>query len=77
LSRRAASLGARRRLSSLAGTRYRRRGRIVEVLSPSTEAYDRGAKFSHYKRLGTCTEYLLVATDRIHVDRFVHESDGT
>jgi Uma2 family endonuclease len=50
---------------------------IVEVLSPSTEAYDRGAKFSHYKRLSTFTEYLLVATDRFHVDRFVREPDGT
>ena len=50
---------------------------IVEVLPPSTEAYDRGARFSHYKRLATFTEYLLIATDRFHIDHFVREGDGT
>lgn len=34
---------------------------IVEVLSDSTEDYDRGAKFAHYRKLASFTEYLLVA----------------
>jgi Uma2 family endonuclease len=50
---------------------------VVEVLSPSTEAYDRGAKFDHYKRLGSFLEYVLIATDRFHVDRFVRQTDGS
>jgi len=34
---------------------------IVEVLSDSTEAYDRGAKFAHYRRLPSLREYVLVS----------------
>src|SRR5207245_3961483 len=37
---------------------------IVEVLSESTEAYDRGDKFAHYCRLPSLLEYVLVASDR-------------
>jgi Uma2 family endonuclease len=40
---------------------------IVEVLSPSTEAYDRGQKFEHYQSIESLREYLLVASDRISV----------
>src|ERR1044072_155356 len=36
---------------------------IVEVLSNSTEAYDRGAKFEHYKSIGTLQQYVLVSQD--------------
>jgi Uma2 family endonuclease len=36
---------------------------IVEVLSGSTEAYDRGEKFAHYRRLESLREYVLVAQD--------------
>lgn len=50
---------------------------LVEVLSPSTEAYDRGAKFDHYARLESLREYVLVATDRFAVDHFLREADGT
>ena len=44
---------------------------IVEVLSESTEAYDRGAKARHYRRLPSLREYVLVAQDeqRIEVHR--------
>src|SRR5579864_848529 len=38
---------------------------IVEVLSPSTEDYDRGKKLDHYRSLPSFVEYLLVAQDRI------------
>lgn len=44
---------------------------IVEILSPSTEAYDRGAKFGHYRRIPTLREYVLVAQDSRRVERFV------
>lgn len=41
---------------------------IVEVLSPSTEAYDRGDKFLFYQRLASLTDYVLVAADRMRVE---------
>lgn len=50
---------------------------LVEVLSPSTEAYDRGDKFSHYKSIPTLREYLLVAQHRPHVTRLFKQDDGT
>lgn len=49
---------------------------IVEVLSPSTEDYDRGRKFAHYRTLETLQTYLLVAQDRVHVERFSRRPDG-
>jgi Uma2 family endonuclease len=49
---------------------------IVEVLSPSTEAYDRGDKFTHYKSIPTLREYLLVAQHRPHVTRLYKQDDG-
>jgi Uma2 family endonuclease len=48
---------------------------IVEVLSDSTEAYDRGEKFAHYRRLDTLREYVLVSQDKIRVERFRREGD--
>ncbi|MBV9867794.1 MAG: Uma2 family endonuclease [Abitibacteriaceae bacterium] len=36
---------------------------LIEVLSPSTEAYDRGRKFSQYQRIASLTDYLLIAQD--------------
>lgn len=49
---------------------------IVEVLSPSTEAYDRGRKFSAYQSIESFQEYLLVAQDRPYVTRYVRQADG-
>ena len=43
---------------------------IVEVLSPSTEAYDRGEKFAHYQELASLREYILVSQDRIRVEQY-------
>ena len=48
---------------------------IVEVLSPSTEAYDRGLKFAHYRRLVSLQEYLLVSQDRVLVERYTRQGD--
>ncbi|MEP7340641.1 MAG: Uma2 family endonuclease [Acidobacteriota bacterium] len=48
---------------------------IIEVLSPSTEAYDHGRKFSAYQSIESFREYLLVAQDRPHVVQYVRQSD--
>jgi Uma2 family endonuclease len=50
---------------------------IVEVLSPSTEDYDRGTKFEHYRTLTSLQEYLLVAQDRCHVVHYTRQADNT
>ena len=49
---------------------------IAEVLSPSTEGYDRGRKFEHYRAIESLAEYLLVAQDRVHVDLYTRQQDG-
>jgi Uma2 family endonuclease len=43
---------------------------IIEVLSDSTEKYDRGKKFEHYRTIPSLREYILIAQDRPHIDRF-------
>jgi Uma2 family endonuclease len=49
---------------------------IVEVLSPTTEAYDRGGKFALYRSLESLQEYVLVAQDRPSVEVFTRRPDG-
>jgi Uma2 family endonuclease len=49
---------------------------IVEILSESTEVYDRGEKSAHYRRLPSCTNYLLVAQDRYHIEHYSRTEDG-
>lgn len=49
---------------------------IVEVLSPTTESYDRGNKFAHYRTLPSLAEYLLLAQDRVRAEHFVRQGDG-
>ncbi len=48
---------------------------IVEVLSDSTEKYDRGKKFAHYRRIPSLREYILVAQDSMLMERYVRQSD--
>jgi Uma2 family endonuclease len=48
---------------------------IVEILSPSTEAYDRGDKFTWYKSISSLREYVLVAQHRPHVTHYVRQAD--
>jgi Uma2 family endonuclease len=48
---------------------------IVEVLSDSTESYDRGRKFRHYQQLASFREYVLVAQDEVRVERFTRHGD--
>ena len=47
---------------------------IVEVVSPSTEAFDRGEKFNLYRLLDSLMEYLLVRQDRLEAELFTRES---
>lgn len=49
---------------------------IIEVLSDSTAAYDRGDKFSHYKSIPSFSEYLLIAQHRPHVTQFIKEGEN-
>jgi Uma2 family endonuclease len=49
---------------------------LIEVLSPSTEAFDRGEKFTYYKSIESFTEYLLVATNRPFVTQFIKQAEN-
>jgi Uma2 family endonuclease len=49
---------------------------IVEVLSPSTETFDRGDKFDHYRMLTSLREYILVAQDKVRVERYVRQQES-
>jgi Uma2 family endonuclease len=50
---------------------------IIEILSESTEVFDRSYKFTYYKSIESFTEYLLIAQDRPHVSQFVKQSDNS
>ena len=43
---------------------------VIVVLSPSTEAYDKGEKFRHYQELTSLREYILVSQDRVRVEQY-------
>jgi Uma2 family endonuclease len=49
---------------------------VIEVLSPSTEAFDRGAKFHAYQTIESLKEYVLIAQDNSVVEQFVRNGDG-
>jgi Uma2 family endonuclease len=49
---------------------------IIEVLSPSTERYDRGEKFAHYRRVPSLTEYVLIAQDIRRIDHYRRDGDS-
>jgi Uma2 family endonuclease len=49
---------------------------LIEVLSPSTEAYDRGGKFEHYRKLSSVTEYVLISQEKPHVEHYVRQPDN-
>ncbi len=48
---------------------------IIEVLSPSTEAWDRGTKFLSYRGLSSLREYVLVSQDRRLIEHYVRQSE--
>jgi Uma2 family endonuclease len=49
---------------------------IVEVLSPSTENYDRGEKWIRYQQVESLSEYVLVAQDAPRIERFFRKPEG-
>jgi Uma2 family endonuclease len=49
---------------------------IVEVLSPSTESYDRGIKFAYYRTLPSLAEYLILAQGRVYAEHWVRQGGG-
>ena len=50
---------------------------LVEVLSPSTEAWDRGEKLQNYIQIESLREYVLVSSERLSVETFFRQADGT
>lgn len=51
--------------------------RIIKILSPSTERYDRGLKFQHYRTIETVQEYRLIAQEEPRVERFARTTSGS
>jgi Uma2 family endonuclease len=49
---------------------------VMEVLSQSTESYDRGAKFGHYRKIPSLIEYLLVSQNEFKIEQYVRQPDG-
>jgi Uma2 family endonuclease len=49
---------------------------IIEVLSESTELYDRGKKFGFYRTIDSLAEYLLVAQDEQRIEKYLRQPDG-
>ena len=49
---------------------------IVEVLSPSTEGYDRGDKFAAYRQIPGLQAVVFVAQDKPHIEAFIRSADG-
>lgn len=49
---------------------------IVEVLSRTTESYDRGVKFAYYRTLSSFAEYLVLAQDRLYAEHSVRQGNG-
>ncbi len=50
---------------------------IFEILSKTTEGYDRGTKFQQFQRLPSVKEYVLVSQDRMVIERYVRQPDET
>ena len=48
---------------------------IVEVLSPSTAAYDRGKKFAHYQQIVSLQAYILISQDKIYVEHYYRRQE--
>lgn len=50
---------------------------LVEVLSDSTEAYDRGEKFAHYRRIPSLRDYVIVSQHHPLIEHYTRNDDGT
>lgn len=49
---------------------------LIEILSDSTEGYDRGRKFQHYRSIDTLREYVLVSQNDARIEKYVKQGDG-
>lgn len=49
---------------------------IIEVLSPSTEAFDRGRKFAHYQNILSLLDYILIAQDQPWIDHYARQPNN-
>ena len=49
---------------------------LIEVLSETTESYDRGKKFQHYRSIESLQEYVLVSQDEARIEKYVKTGDG-
>ena len=49
---------------------------LIEVLSPSTAAYDRGEKFAAYQKLDSLCEYVLISQDRVRVEHYLRQEQA-
>jgi Uma2 family endonuclease len=49
---------------------------LIEILSPSTERYDRGMKFQNYRTIETLQDYILIAQDHYHIEYYTRQNDG-
>lgn len=49
---------------------------LIEVLSPSTAAYDQGEKFRRYQYLDSLCEYVLISQDRVRVEHYLQQEQG-
>jgi Uma2 family endonuclease len=49
---------------------------IIEILSASTERYDRGLKFENYRTIDTLRDYLLIAQDHYHIEHYIRQTNG-
>ena len=50
---------------------------IAEILSDSTKDYDRGSKFTAYRNIESLRDYVLIEQNRVHIEHFSKENDGT
>jgi Uma2 family endonuclease len=48
---------------------------LIEVLSDSTESYDRGKKFQHYRGIESLQEYVLVSQDEARIEKYIKTGD--
>jgi len=49
---------------------------IIEILSDSTEAFDRGDKFTYYRAISALKEYILVSQKKYHVEQYIRSDNG-
>jgi Uma2 family endonuclease len=50
---------------------------IFEILSPSTEKYDRGINFQHYRTIDSLKDYVLIDQDQVRIEHYSRETDNT